>query len=348
MDTITTLVDCPFQVDKTWKWREFVDGHDGYLYGIPFIANRVLKFCLKDESMTEIGPEFQHDAWWCGILAKNHKIYCPPISPDSKFLIIDIKNQSVFLLDKPLPETGTPYLWRSGALAADGNIYFMPYRATKILKLNTSNDTLSTVGDDFRHVKNKFGATVASNDGNTIYGFPFHENKIIKYNITTPNVISIIGDGAFNHDIVCTTAILGPNKTTIIGLDRYGQILLYNTESDVYYFIQGRIYHEHGNGWGDAIIGSDNNIYWPPDQSNKVLKFDLITQNRSLVGDNFSGTQHGDCKWSSGCISPDSNGFAYFVPDSTKYILKLDTNKQKNKYRKIKDKLKKSLTRSKK
>ena len=355
---ITTLIDCPFQEGKEWKWREFVDGHDGYLYGIPFMANRVLKFCRKDEFMTEIGPEFNdHDAWWCGIFSANHqKIYCPPISEDGKFLIIDIENQIVSLLDHPLPETnnGSHYLWRSGALAADGNIYFMPYRANKILKLNTTDDTLSTVGNDFSKdmKKNKFGATVVSHDGTTIYGLPCHEDKIIKYNIMTPNVISIIGEGTFNSDIVFTNAIMCPNNTTIIGLDRHGQILLFNTLNDAHMVIEGRLYHDSGNGWGDAIIGSDQNIYWPPQESNKVLKFDLSTKKRSLIGDDFSdNTHYGQCKWSSGCIPSDddksNNGFAYFIPDSCKYILKLDTRVPKSKYQKMKNNLKRTLTRSK-
>ena len=43
--------------------------------------------------------------------------------------------------DVELPETGR-YLWESGALATDNNIYYMPAR------LNPDNDSLSSVGDD--------------------------------------------------------------------------------------------------------------------------------------------------------------------------------------------------------
>jgi hypothetical protein len=39
------------------KWSAFVDGGDGFLYGIPSNARRVVKFDPLDKSMTEIGPD---------------------------------------------------------------------------------------------------------------------------------------------------------------------------------------------------------------------------------------------------------------------------------------------------
>jgi hypothetical protein len=53
------------------KWDGFVNGNDGFLYGIPYNARRVVKFNPVDKSMKMIGPILgENDEWCCGILAK--------------------------------------------------------------------------------------------------------------------------------------------------------------------------------------------------------------------------------------------------------------------------------------
>jgi hypothetical protein len=53
------------------------------------------------------------------------------------------------LLDFVLPECGD-YLWSEGVLGLDGNIYFMPFGARRILKIDPHNDTVCSVGDDLK------------------------------------------------------------------------------------------------------------------------------------------------------------------------------------------------------
>ena len=63
-----------------------------------------------------------------------------------------------------LPETGASS-WRSGVLVQDNNIYYMPYHAHQIMRLNPDNDSLSSVGDDLRRgVFGKYRGTVVGND----------------------------------------------------------------------------------------------------------------------------------------------------------------------------------------
>ena len=63
-----------------------------------------------------------------------------------------------------LQETGASS-WRSGVLAQDNNIYYMPYHAHRIMRLNPDNDSLSSVGDDLRRgVFGKYRGTVVGND----------------------------------------------------------------------------------------------------------------------------------------------------------------------------------------
>ena len=40
----TTLIGNEIQGDELKKWFDFVDGGDGFLYGIPYSARRVVKF----------------------------------------------------------------------------------------------------------------------------------------------------------------------------------------------------------------------------------------------------------------------------------------------------------------
>jgi len=64
------------------KWPSFVDGGDGFLYGIPCNARRVrvVKFNPLDKSLAEIGPDLGDggDKWLRGVRANNGRIYCAP------------------------------------------------------------------------------------------------------------------------------------------------------------------------------------------------------------------------------------------------------------------------------
>ena len=144
LPSLTTFIE--FDHDEThefmWKdgvkWNDFVDGEDGYLYGIPKQGSCVVRFNPLDKSIQEIGPEFDDDddAWWVvGVRAKNGCIYCVP-GEDGRDGILKICTVSgeVEVLD----HLELPYAksegWISGALSPnDGNIYFMPYMAENIL-----------------------------------------------------------------------------------------------------------------------------------------------------------------------------------------------------------------------
>ena len=64
---------------NNFKWHDFVKGKEGFLYGIPLRARRVVKFNPVDKSMEMIGPDLgENDGWSCGVLAKNGCIYCTP------------------------------------------------------------------------------------------------------------------------------------------------------------------------------------------------------------------------------------------------------------------------------
>ena len=331
--SIAKLIECKFQKGVKLKWSTFVDGENGYLYGIPANATHVIKFNTTDKSVIQIGPKHE-GGWSCGVRADNGKIYCAPNNCD-RILIINTIDESVAYLDKSLPETGHN-LWSSGVLAADGNIYFMPAGASKILKVNTHNETISIVGNELVEKdgvldasSEKIGATIASKDGKIIYGIPFKNKRIIKYRLSNPGTTTRIGVDSDFEDFECWSAVLGPDGSTIYASNEFGKILKFDTVNDTYEFISNAIPTSGRYGWCEAIVGIDQNIYWPPYGANRVLKFNTYTQKRELIGDDLSGL--GYWKWYSGTLASDDSGYAYFAPSNANYILQLDTSKGKTK-----------------
>ena len=147
-----------------------MDGKNGFFYGIPYNARRVVKFNPLHKSFNEIGPDLGvgGSKWKCGVLANNRCIYCVPYFADHILKIDTIQGTVETLDDVELPEIGDA-LWISGAIASDTCIYYMPSNARRIMRLNPDNDRCSSVGDDLGGWFFKYGGTVVGND-DRLYG----------------------------------------------------------------------------------------------------------------------------------------------------------------------------------
>ncbi len=193
---LTTLIDIGDDIQGNCKWSSFLDGKNGFFYGIPSHARRVVKFNPLDKSLTEIGPDLGDGEfkWQCGVRANTGSIYCAPALA-FHILKIHTNDDTVETLDNvELPETGVG-LWESGALAPDNSIYYMPASARRIMRLNPDNDSLSSVGDDLGGGW-KYTGTVVGND-NYVYGIPGEEAaRIVKFDPTNPETTSTVGEEA--------------------------------------------------------------------------------------------------------------------------------------------------------
>jgi hypothetical protein len=326
--SLATLIGDEIQGDH--KWCSFVDGGDGFFYGIPYFARRVVKFNPLDKSMTEIGPDLGEggDKWSCGVLANNSSIYCAPFSADLILKIDTIRGTVETLDDVELPETGD-CLWASGALAPDNYVYYtMPCNARRIMRLNPDNDSLSSVGDDLGREGCKYRGTVVGND-DCVYGIPDGATRIIKFDPTTPDTTSTVWETT-RHDQTRRFK-LGNRAHGVMAGDGYiyavngaGQVLQIDTTRNNCTLIGDPIYLGLEAGWGDPIIGADKCIYWPPRRANRVLKFDPETQQLpSLVGGDLGD---GCCKWQGGALAP--NGIIYCIPHYSTQILVIDPFKE--------------------
>jgi hypothetical protein len=115
--SLTSLIDIDDEIQWDDKWLDFVDGKDGFLYGIPFNARRVMKFNPLDKSLTEVGPDLGvgEGKWICGVRANTGSIYCAPLNTEH-ILKIDTIQGTVETLYVELPKTGD-YLWSSTSRA---------------------------------------------------------------------------------------------------------------------------------------------------------------------------------------------------------------------------------------
>jgi len=72
----------------------------------------------------------------------------------------------------------TRYKWLGGSIGEDGNIYGMPSDASSILKINTSNDQVSTFGK-VSEEKNKWQGAVLSKETGYLYAIPSNAKHIL-------------------------------------------------------------------------------------------------------------------------------------------------------------------------
>jgi hypothetical protein len=208
---LTTLIDIDDEIQGYRKWSEFVDGGDGFLYGIPCNARHVVKFNPLDKSMTEIGPDLGYGVckWMCGVRANTGDIYCAPFHAEHILKINTIDGTVETLDNVELPETGDG-LWESGALTSDNYIYYMPYNARRIMRLNPDNDTLSSVGDDLvgeGYEYAKYTGTVVGSD-DCVYGIPNAATHIVKFDPANPDTTSTVGEEAWAF-FECGNDVLG-------------------------------------------------------------------------------------------------------------------------------------------
>ena len=88
----TKLLECDTQIDAMGftdfqrNWKDFVDGGNGFLYGIPCHARRVIEFNPENKSIKEIGLDLgvEECKYWNGIWASIGSIYCAPCNVTTK------------------------------------------------------------------------------------------------------------------------------------------------------------------------------------------------------------------------------------------------------------------------
>ena len=84
----------------------------------------------------------------------------------------------------------------------------MPYNVRHIMKLDpNNNDAISSVGDDFRRDIKKYAKTILGIDGR-VYGLPYGNGRILKYNPMN-GITSYVGGEKADENCICSGGVLG-------------------------------------------------------------------------------------------------------------------------------------------
>ena len=211
-------------------------------------------------------------------------------------------------------------MWESCALALDGCIYCMPSNARHIMKLDPNNgDAITSVGDDLGSTQYKYIETVVGIDG-CVYGIPldFEIVEILKYD--TINDITFFAGEESGEYWECNNGAVERGGFIYVLITNC-QVLKIDTTNNSHGFVV-TIQPGYGkaHAWGDAILGIDGCIYWPPmEDAGRTLKYDPHSDQISLVGDDFGRDK---CKWIGGALALD--GVIYCIPQDENQILAID------------------------
>jgi thiol-disulfide isomerase/thioredoxin len=188
-----------------------------------------------------------------------------------------------------------------GVLAPNNSIYCLPYTATNVLKIDTVNDTLSTIGTLSGSAKWYGGVLTPS--GN-IYAVPQNSTSILKINTNNDNVTtfgSLSGtakwaggrlafDGVF---IYCAPY----NSSTILKIDTV------NDTTSTFGTLGAT-----GGKWAGITTVPSGNMVCIPFNSTAILK--VYTHNDSTA---TFGSLTGSSKWAGGVLA--ANGLIYAIPN---------------------------------
>ena len=162
-------------------------------------------------------------------------------------LKIDALNETVTLLDTELPEAGE--MWRSGALAQDGCIYFMPYNARRILQFDPEDESAVSVGEDLGDQHEKYENTVLSTNG-WMYGIPNCSNRIVRFN-PADRETSTAGQAFDIEEFGCDSCVLGRDGFIYAANLYEGWVLIIDVVNNSYSIIENVL----TDGDGDASTG---------------------------------------------------------------------------------------------
>lgn len=173
------------------KWYGSLVGANGCIYGIPHTATGVLKITPGTGECTIInaGNPLPEGGWkWHGCVASEDSQFIYGIPNNSPYVLeIDTSNDQVTLLGGPeVIESGRhrrpydhKYKYLGGAVAGDGNVYFFPCDAERVLCLNPRTRQVSQVGPVLMQGPNKYQNGFRLSDG-AVYGIPQRARSILR------------------------------------------------------------------------------------------------------------------------------------------------------------------------
>ena len=297
VDTAASLssIDISSLISSDAKYAGAILAPNGCIYFIPYTADRVMRLDpetgtaeLIGDTLTATNAGYASNKYWGGVLGPDGIIYCIPYY--AKYVMkIDPTTDSVDFMSTNIKNSTyantTTHMWRGGVLSPNGIIYCIPYSAGHILKIDTINQTVSTMTDftgSKINVESTCGATLSCYAGGVLG--PDGKIYCIPLNADYVGIIDPIAETFTLDDVELTTSNTGYGTLRYIG----------------------------------GILGPDGCVYGIPYAARYFLKIDTTKETSKTGYISVSNLSAVGAKYSGGVLAP--NGNLYCIPYSADYV----------------------------
>jgi hypothetical protein len=244
------------------------------------------------------------------------KMYCAPRNA-SGILIIDPSDDTTSVIGSITGYYGCAYCPDG---SANGAVYFCPFDALQVAKLDLNTNTVSLIGTSFADTQ-KWGGIVPHPNGK-LYCFPYARSQYLEINPstdTTSLVGPVISDTTVRYfgGVVGNDDMIYPSLSNAINVNYFDPIL--GTVTNFGATISGVLKYDGGFLEGDYI-------YLTPRNANNFVKIDTVGKTYTILSGivNPIGDGTNTSRFSGGVQSP--NNKFYLVPGLPSGIMEFDTD----------------------
>lgn len=353
--TELTLLEGEFLMGKE-KYLGGELGDDGIVYGVPGHQKRILRIDPETESVTYVGGPFEGKYKWLRSVKDplTGAIYCLPCHADSVLKIIPVKGEpepatqllrpadddTSEMAQEVREELAKEWKYHGGVYSPETRkIYCIPQTATRVLVLNTVDDTMSLLGPVLGGTHKWYGGLRSPLD-KCIYGMPTRARGVLRID-PIRELVEIHGDYStdewkwhggtlaedgsiyavpFNADSVLRV-IPVPTQADEFG-ENYSVSLLELGDSSI---VKSGTHRTDGKykylgGVFDPLGAS---VYFVPCDAEQVLKINTVKLTAELIGENLAGQEIAkNNKWQNGFRGLDHK--LYGIPLKACSVLAID------------------------
>lgn len=178
-DTYTLIDILGLSLHQTANCVGGVLAPNGKIYCIPSGSQNyfIVIDTLNDSAEIIENNDLSGNNYLSGTLSKEGKIYFTPRNNTDNIAILDPSDHSINITDISGVPTKNAGAFEGATLGMDGYIYMFPHLQTVILKINTTNNTFTTISFPGTFGNRKCSGSILGPNG-VIYGVPTNHNTI--------------------------------------------------------------------------------------------------------------------------------------------------------------------------
>lgn len=206
--------------------------------------------------------------------------------------------------------------WAYGVLADNGKIYCAPFDENRILKIDPSVPSASTIGTSLGSANNSWIGFIKAASGN-LYAVPGRQNLILKVDPTTDTITSFT---PADYNEYYGGALADNGKIYCCPFTK-DNVLVIDPATDTSALITGVTRTNTTNQWGWFIKGNNGKLYAAPRSEGSVLVVDPSADTLSYIATGM-GTSTLVTKYAGGVRA--QSGEIYFTPRDAETLLIVD------------------------